>query len=153
MIATVVLLGSTVALGEGAPLLIFGPLALLAGVVVGWRLDRRYLPVFVLVVCVTIMFTGLFHTRADASPTPQQPATHRLTEPVAHRSAVIALDKVIKQWLPGPRSSHVDRCYGGPRVWRCPSTLTGGDTSCTLTMWVWSDGQTIWGEMHRLRCS
>ena len=95
MIATVVVLVSTVALGEGAPLLIFGPLTFLAAVVVGWQLDRRYLPVFVLVVCFTIMFTSLFNDRADASPG----VSPRKAGCVPERQALLPFDYVRRTYV------------------------------------------------------
>lgn len=60
LVAAMVLLGSIVATREGLSLLYAGPVALISGVVVGYRLDRRYLAPFIAVVVFTAVFTAMF---------------------------------------------------------------------------------------------
>jgi len=127
--------------------------ALGAGLVIGWHMDRRWWPAFIAVVVFTTMFTVLFNERADAGPTPHQPATDRIARSEAHEVAEYAVKKWLYMPLPAPRKFKVGHCYSGPRVWRCPATASGGDADCTTTVVVWADEENYYFEFYRLRCS
>lgn len=97
----------------------------------------------------TVMGAG---SAQAAGPSPSQPATTKMTRAAAHKVAVFAWDNYMLTPLPRPHHGSVGRCVGGPRVWRCPATVTSPDSRCAVVVWVWADAPRMFAEFHRLTC-
>lgn len=90
---------------------------------------------------------------AVGGPTPQHPATKRISAHQARHVARFYVEHYVIPALPGPRASRVSPCTGGPFVWRCPTRYSGGDTVCRTTVAVWRHRDMYSLEQQGLRCA
>lgn len=86
-------------------------------------------------------------------PTPSQPSEQKISQKTAHQAAEYIVDEYLASPFPPPYTTHVARCAGGPKVWRCPARVTARTTECKTKVLVWAGaGDALYVEYKQLRC-